>query len=194
MYGLTRCSPTCPLPLTSQLPLALQSIAPIAASVPSSVPQGQSARIKSARLNLHHQQDVAETPGLGTEYYYNVNLVGSSLMAEGDTSIFSVRYADGNTASTTSLSLDTRYPVTDRLRINPRLLVSYRDFSTSDSKEVIAVPALRLFYELQRHTRLEFEFGARLSDWDTETGSLQPDSPSYPVRAYSSDLPTCSVR
>jgi tetratricopeptide (TPR) repeat protein len=120
--------------------------------------------------------NVAETPGLGTEYYYNVNLVGSSLMSEGDTSIFSVRYADGNTASTTSFSLDTRYPLTDRLRINPRLLVSYRDFSTSDSKEVVAVPALRLFYELQRHTRLEFEFGARLSDRDTDSGSFSSTS------------------
>jgi hypothetical protein len=58
------------------------------------------------------------------------------------------------------------------LRINPRLLFSSRDFSTSDSKEVIAVPALRLFYELERHTRLEFELGARLSDRDTETGSI----------------------
>jgi hypothetical protein len=117
-------------------------------------------------------ENVPEYVGLGVEYYYNLSLVGSSLMKEGDTSIFSLRYLDGSTVTTTSLSVDTRYPVTDRFRINPRLLVSYRDFTGADSSEVLAIPALRLFYQFRRRTRFEFEVGGRWSDRDTVADSI----------------------
>jgi tetratricopeptide (TPR) repeat protein len=116
--------------------------------------------------------NVAELIGTGIEYYYNLSLVGSSLMKEGDTSIFTVRYLDGETASTTSLSAETRYPITDRFRINPRLLMSYRDFNTSNSSEVLAIPALRLFYQFRRRTRFEFELGGRWSDRDTPAETI----------------------
>jgi hypothetical protein len=120
--------------------------------------------------------NVEETPGLGNEYYYNFSLVGSSLIREGDTSIMSLRYQDGNLASTTSMSIDTRYPVTANFRINPRLLVSYRDFSDRDSKETMLVPAIRLFYQFRRHTRIEFELGGRWSDLDTDEDSIKTNS------------------
>ena len=36
--------------------------------------------------------------GLGTDYYFNLNIVGASLLKEGDTTIFGLRYQDGNYA------------------------------------------------------------------------------------------------
>ena len=116
--------------------------------------------------------NVPEFAGTGAEYYYNLSLIGSSLMKEGDTSIFSLRYLDGSTVTTTSFSADTRFPVTDRFRINPRLLVSYRDFNTTDSSEVLAIPALRLFYQFRRRTRFEFELGGRWSDREMAADSI----------------------
>jgi hypothetical protein len=113
--------------------------------------------------------DLAE---IDADYYYNLSLVGSSLMKEGDTSIFTLRYLDGGTASTTSFALDTRYPLNDRLRINPRVLLAYRDFTTTNATELLAVPALRLFYRFRRRTRFEFEAGARWSDREVEANSV----------------------
>jgi hypothetical protein len=119
---------------------------------------------------------VPEIEDWSTEYYYSLSLVGSSLMTEGDTSILSLRYMDGATTTTTSVSLDTRYPVSDRFRLNPRLVLSYRDSDISDSSETLIAPQLRLFYQLFRRTRLEFDVGTRLSDRDTGTTSTDSSS------------------
>jgi tetratricopeptide (TPR) repeat protein len=115
--------------------------------------------------------NVAETPGSGNEYFYNLSFVGTSLMKEGDTTIFTLRYLDGSTVSTTSFSADTRLPLSERLRLNPRLLLSQRDFTTMDSTELLVIPALRLFYQFRRRTRFEFELGGRWSDRETNGDS-----------------------
>jgi tetratricopeptide (TPR) repeat protein len=114
---------------------------------------------------------VPETPDFGTEFYYSVYLIGNSLLKEGDTSIFAVRYADGSTVSTTTLSADTRYPLTRKVRINPRILISYREAELYESKQWIAAPALRLLYMLSRRYRLELEVGGEWSDQKLAEGS-----------------------
>jgi hypothetical protein len=121
-------------------------------------------------------ENVPAYESLGADYAYNLSLVGSSLMKEGDVSIFTLRYLDGSNVSMTSASVDTRYPVTDRFRINPRLLLSYREYNGMDSSEWFAIPALRLFYQFRRRTRFEFELGGRWSDRETSTGSIGSSS------------------
>ncbi len=114
--------------------------------------------------------------GLGADYFYNFSVIGSSLFKEGDSSIFSLRYHDGSTTRTISLSADTRYPVTRNFRFNPRLTVAHRDSSGLDSSELLIIPSVRLFYQMQRRLRLELEGGTRLSNLDTASGSQSSTS------------------
>ncbi len=111
---------------------------------------------------------VAAVPDAGTEYFYSLNLIGSSLLKEGDSSIVGLRYAEGTNATTTSIYINTRYPVTRGLRINPRLRLSHREFVRDDSSEWIAAPAIRILYRFSRHYSLELETGGEWSSRDLE--------------------------
>ena len=114
---------------------------------------------------------VAAVPDLDAELYYSLNLIGSSLLKGGDISIFGLRYADATSSSTTTASIDTRYPLTDGLRINPRLQFSYREFDFDQSEQWIATPSLRLLYRFARRYRLEVEVGGEWSDRELAEGS-----------------------
>lgn len=112
----------------------------------------------------------------GNEWLYSLSFTGSSLLTEGDSSTVTMRYRDGAFYSTTSLLLDSRFPLSDKFRFNPRLLLTHRDQSAADVSEVTAVPALRLFYQAKRNLRLEFEAGGRWSDTSAAAGSTSATS------------------
>jgi hypothetical protein len=130
---------------------------------------------------------VPEFPDLGTEYYYYVSLIGSSLFTEGDVSILGLRYADGATAQTSTVFLDTRYPLTERLRINPRLALSLRQVSADDSEQWLARPALRLFYRMARHWQLELDVGGEWGSRDSAAESTDT-SAWYMYMGYRTDF------
>lgn len=110
-------------------------------------------------------------PDLGTEYYYYVSLIGTSLWKEGDVSILGFRYTDGDTAKTSTLFVDTRYPLTDRLRINPRLALSLRDLAGADAEQRLARPALRVFYRMARRWQLELDLGGEWGSRESTNGN-----------------------
>ncbi len=106
---------------------------------------------------------VAATPAT-TYRYYSADMVASSLIAQGDVSIFGVRYADSDTTEVWSLNLDTRFPLGRSWRINPRLRVDYRQINSDSSNEWIYTPGLRLQYRWRRTIRLEFEAGKQFAN------------------------------
>lgn len=114
---------------------------------------------------------VPEYPDLGTEYYYYVSLIGSNLFVEGDVSILGLRYTDGDTAETATLYVDTRYPMGERLRINPRLALSLRQVAAGDADQWLARPALRLFYRMAKRWQFEMDIGGEWGSSDTSAGS-----------------------
>jgi len=108
---------------------------------------------------------VAAVPGTGNEYYYNLQVMGSNLIKRGDTAIVGLRYANASSADTTTLSLNTRYPVNELWRINPRLKVSYRESKSNNQTAWTVTPALRMDYRWLRRVHFEFELSG---DWSTE--------------------------
>jgi tetratricopeptide (TPR) repeat protein len=114
---------------------------------------------------------VAANRGTGNEYFYNLQLIGSNLVKPGDITILGLRYIDGNTANTTSLSLNTRYPFSNDLRINPRLRIDYRKNTDDDMDQLIYKPSLRLTYRVKRSLRLEADLGGEWSDEEIVDGS-----------------------
>ncbi len=114
-------------------------------------------------------------PGTDNEYYYNLQLIGSNLLKEGDITILGLRFIDATTSDTTSLSLNTRYPVTRDFRVNPRFRVDFRK-NDDDTEQFIYRPSARLTYSIKRRFRLEAELGGEWSDREIVTGTSQSES------------------
>ncbi len=114
-------------------------------------------------------------PGTDNEYFYTAQLIGSNLIKEGDISILGLRYLDATTSDTISLSLNTRYPVTQDFRVNPRFSVDYRK-NDDDTEQYIYRPSAQLTYSIKRRLRLEAELGGEWSDRDIIAGSSKSES------------------
>ena len=83
----------------------------------------------------------------------------SSLLTRGDVGIFGVRYASTTTADIITLNIDTRFPIGQSVRLNPRIRIDYRENTMDQSTQWSYRPGLRLQYRWGRHMRLELEAG-----------------------------------
>jgi hypothetical protein len=108
---------------------------------------------------------VPELPGSGTQLSLGAQLIGSSLIRAGDMSIFGLRRYQGGTATTTSLSVSSRFPLWNGFRIAPRLRLDQREFDYDGSSQWMVGPSLRFDWHRKR-TTVEFEAGGELSSRD----------------------------
>jgi len=119
---------------------------------------------------------VEASEGTGTEYIYNLQLIGSNLINQGDITILGLRFADGDDRDVYSFNFNTRYPLTSNLRINPRFRMDSRKFRDDNTSQVIYRPSLRIDYQVKRRLRLEAEFGGEFSDREIIGGSGKDSS------------------
>jgi hypothetical protein len=120
---------------------------------------------------------VLALPDSGTGYYVYTSLVGSSLFTEGDVSILGLRYGDNEITRDSTVYVDSRFPLTSRLRLNPLLSLSLRQISADDSREWLARPALRLLYRFARRYEIDVEGGAELGS--RTGGATDTDTTGY---------------
>ena len=104
---------------------------------------------------------VDSTPASGTEYYFSAQLMGSSLFTPGDMFVGALRYANLADSNVYMLDLNTRYPLTGKIRVSPRLRLGYRTGTTTDLKEETVLPSVLLNYMLTKDLGLELEVGAK---------------------------------
>ncbi len=90
---------------------------------------------------------------------YSLQLVGSNLIKNGDITIIGLRYSDSDHSDTTTLNINTRYPVDRNWRLNPRVKINLIKNSRNQSDRWTTSPSLRFDYRLYKNTRLEFEGG-----------------------------------
>ena len=119
---------------------------------------------------------VLATPG-STYSYYSGSLLASSLIKEGDVSIFSLRYSDSETTQVISMTVDSRYPFGRTWRINARLRVDRRQLASDGSEQWLYTPGIRIQYRRSQKFRLEFEAGKLFSQLDS--ASINQDRESY---------------
>jgi hypothetical protein len=102
------------------------------------------------------------TSGTGVDVLYNLQLIASNVFKPGDIGIAGVRFSDLNVSNVYSLNLNARYPVTDRLRLNPRVDVIYRDNERDSGERYTVRPEVRVEYRPSRRSRFEVEL---LYEW-----------------------------
>ena len=85
--------------------------------------------------------------GNGFEFSYSTQLIQNDFLKDRGVGILGLRYVDGARNDLVTATLDARYPITKRLRANPRLRTDYRmPEDTGDTLSVL--PSLRLDYRI----------------------------------------------
>lgn len=120
---------------------------------------------------------VAAIESTGDEWFYSTQLIGTDLLKKGDISTIGLRYADTKARDTYTLTLNSRYPINDVWRINPKLQVDYRVNKNDSGEQWRFRPGLRVEYQLPHNLRLEFEGGLSLAD--RELPGLAEDTKGY---------------
>jgi hypothetical protein len=106
---------------------------------------------------------VIASKGTDLEKEFSIQLTGTSLLKEGDLLIVTTSYSDLTTSDVITLTLNTRYPLTSKLRINPRIRYRYRDNHIVDSTQETYSPSIQMTYRMHRNFQIEAEIAA---DWE----------------------------
>ena len=116
---------------------------------------------------------VAAVPSTGTEEYLSAQLIGSGLLKQGDLGIVGFRFANTAVSYRYILDLNTRYPISRALRVNPRLILSYRDNKVTPGTEFSTKPSIRVNYYFHKHYQLEIESGG---EWTVDRSPVSHDT------------------
>ena len=150
--------------------------APLASSYTAAISYSVSPRLQLSFDTNHSTIDatpesggVAATPE-STYDYFSTTLVASSLFTEGDVSMFGLRYSDSDSTQVLSVNIDSRFPLGQHWRINPRLRVDQRRILSDDSDELLFTPGIRVQYRRGRRMRFELEAGKQFASRDVVIG------------------------
>jgi len=106
---------------------------------------------------------VAAIPGTDNQYFYSLQLIGSSLLKEGDISILGLRYSVIEFADTYGFDISSRYPLTRAWRANPKFSTDYR--RATDNTEILTLrPSARIDYRWKNNVSYDIEGGLIWSD------------------------------
>ena len=108
---------------------------------------------------------IAATEGTDAEYFYSLQFSGNSLITNGDLAILGFRFADQSSLERYTFSLNTRYPFTRKLRLNPRFIVDFRNSDTGSDQFTLR-PSLRTVYRMWRGFQFEADLGG---EWRSTT-------------------------
>ena len=113
------------------------------------------------------EEQLGIIPASGKQYFYNLQFIGSSLIKQGDIGILGLRYSDTVNSSTSTVTLNSRFPINQAWRINPRLRVDYRENKMDGGSQFLTLPSVRVDYRARRNLRFELEAG-----WEVMTREL----------------------
>ncbi len=117
----------------------------------------------------------------GNEYFYSAQLIGNSLLKEGDVYTLGMRYGDTLSYDAWTFDINARYPVTRDLRVGPRMRIRYRDQKNGDLTETSFLPSVRMNYRYMRNHHFELELG---SEWvNRDQGGVSDTSLDYYLAA-----------
>ncbi|MDH3349968.1 MAG: SPOR domain-containing protein [Gammaproteobacteria bacterium] len=108
--------------------------------------------------------------------YFATSLVASSLIKEGDVTIFGLRHSNSDTTNVFSLTLDSRFPFGRTWRVNPRLRVDRRESLADSGDEWLYTPGIRVQYRRGQRFRIELEAGKQFAQRESANADLDRES------------------
>src|SRR5262249_2521520 len=100
----------------------------------------------------------------GTQHYYSAQLTGSNLLPDDDIYIAGLRIPVPAASNLYVLALRARVPITQDLRVTPRLRLGYQVGDNSDLREFTVLPSILFNYYWTRDLSLELEVGAKWTE------------------------------
>ncbi len=119
---------------------------------------------------------VPELPGTGDNYFVGTQFIGSNVIKRGDTSILSLRLGFTEISDDLTVSFDTRYPITEKLRFNPRIQYFRREGTENDNLLKTLRLSVKADYRLLNRMLVEGEVG--YDDTDDQVGGFVTKSES----------------
>lgn len=98
-------------------------------------------------------------PGTGVEAFYSAQILGTSLLMDGDLMTFGFRFDDMASARRYVIDLNSRFPFSRSFRISPRLRLAQRDSTRADQTQFTVKPSIRINYIPSRLFQLDLEVG-----------------------------------
>lgn len=102
----------------------------------------------------------------GTDLYASTQLIGTNVFTEGDTYVGALRYAHNRTSNLYVLDVSARYPVSNELKVSPRLRLGYRLGDGTDLEEISVLPSVLFNYYWTRDLNFELEAGTNWTQLD----------------------------
>lgn len=136
----------------------------------------------SGDLTVTKQGDSKTSGGVegfeGTDYEYSlfIQAIGNNLIKQGDLGIVGIRLTDATTSQRIGLTFNSRYPVNDKLRINPRFQTEFRKNTDDNTSQWYIRPSVRFEYRWTRKTRFEFEAGGEISNRELTDDTSETNS------------------
>jgi tetratricopeptide (TPR) repeat protein len=103
-------------------------------------------------------------PGTGDNYFVGGQFIGSSIIKRGDTSILSLRLGFTEISDDLTLTFDTRYPITEKFRFNPRIQYFRREGTENDNLLTTLRLSIKADYRLINRMLVEGEVGYDKTD------------------------------
>jgi hypothetical protein len=107
--------------------------------------------------------------GTGFEFSYGAQLIWNDLIKPAGIGVLGLRFFDGSRNDLLTATLDGRYPITRRLRANPRLRADSR-MENGSADDFLLLPSLRFDYRIWK-----LNFDAEIAgEWRLPLGSGGP--------------------
>ncbi len=141
--------------------------------------------------------NVGGTPDSGDEFYLGAQLIGSSLLTDGDMYSAAIRYSDLKESDNFAVDLSSRYPVIQDFRVQPHIVGAYSVGKTGGWNEYTIIPSLLFSYYVRKDLNLEVEVGDRMT-WRNQ-GTTQTTENELLITAgvrydFYADTNTCLYR
>ena len=130
---------------------------------------------------------VEAMPSTGNEFYYSAQLIGTNFITEGDMFIVGLRLADRESSNLYVLDINTRYPLTNELRLSPRLRLGYQIGDDSDLREYTILPSLLVNYYWTKDLSFEVEAGAKWT-WRQQAGAKEDSTDLFITAGFRYDF------
>ncbi|MDH5776920.1 MAG: SPOR domain-containing protein [Gammaproteobacteria bacterium] len=106
---------------------------------------------------------VEAQPSTGDEYYYGVQLIGTSIFTKFDTFIVGAKISDTSSYERNSIFVNDRFNLNKKWRLNPKFILE--NTTRNNGSETVSLrPALKVDYKYKRDIKFEGELQYEMND------------------------------